>query len=60
VSAVRLWLEVRPAGQPDFQMERNVILRRSSLEQISTGSLLEVRCQPDRLEAIPTAPLKII
>jgi hypothetical protein len=60
VSAVRLWLEVRPTGQPDFQMERNVILRRSSLEQIATGSLLEVRCQPDRLEAIPTAPLKII
>jgi len=60
VSAVRLWLEVCPASQPAFQMERNVILRRESLEKLSTGNLLEVRCQPDRGEAIPTAPLKII
>jgi hypothetical protein len=60
VSAVRLWLEVRPTGRPTFQMERNVILRRSSLEQLSCGSIIEVRCRPDRGEAIPVAPLKII
>lgn len=60
VSAVRLWLEVRPEGQPPFQMERNVILRRESLEQLSTGSTIEVRCRPDRGEAIPVAPLKFV
>jgi transposase-like protein len=60
VSAVRLWVEVHPVGQPTFQMERNVILHRESLEKLSAGSWLEVRCQPDRREAIPTTPLKII
>ena len=60
VSAVRLWLEVQAVGQPAYQAERNVILRQSSLEQLSTGSTIEVRCHPDRHEAIPTAPLKII
>jgi hypothetical protein len=60
VTAARLWLEVRPAGQPSFQMERNVILRRSSVEQLSTGSTIEVRCQPERCDAIPVTPLKII
>jgi hypothetical protein len=60
VSAVRLWLEVCPTTRPTFQMERNVILRQSSLEQLSSGSTIEVRCQPDRDEAIPVVPLKII
>jgi hypothetical protein len=60
VSAVRLWLEVRPEHQPFFQAERNVILRRESLEKLSVGSTIEVRCRPDRVDAIPTAPLKII
>jgi hypothetical protein len=60
VSAVRLWLEVRPTSRPTFQMERNVILRQSSLEQLRSGSTIEVRCRPDRGDAIPTAPLKII
>jgi transposase-like protein len=60
VSAVRLWLEVHSAGQPDFQMERNVILRQESLDKLSTGSWLEVRCHPDRREAIPVMPLKIV
>jgi len=60
VAAVRLWLEIRPDGQPPFQAERNVILRRSSLEHLSTGSAIEVRCRTDRGEAIPVAPLKIV
>jgi hypothetical protein len=60
VAAARLWLEVRPAGQSVFQMERNVILRRESLECLTAGSLIEVRCHPDRHEAIPVTPLKII
>lgn len=60
MSAVRLWLEVRPADRPLFQVERNVILRRESLERLSTGSTVEVRCRPDRGEAIPVAPLKIV
>jgi hypothetical protein len=60
VSAVRLWLEVRPEDQPIFQVERNVILRRESLDRLSTGSAIEVRCLPDRNEAIPVTPLKIV
>jgi hypothetical protein len=60
VTAARLWLEVRPAGHPAFPMERNVMLRRESVEQLATGSTVEVRCQPDRHEAIPVMPLKII
>jgi hypothetical protein len=60
VSAVRLWLEVRPDDQPIFQVERNVILRRESLDRLSAGSVIAVRCQPDRNEAIPVTPLKIV
>lgn len=60
VTAARLWLEVRPDDHAAYQMERNVILRRSSLEQLSTSSTIEVRCRPDRGEAIPVTPLKII
>ncbi|CAG0937282.1 hypothetical protein TFLX_06205 [Thermoflexales bacterium] len=60
VSAMRLWLEVRPAGGPVYQAERNVILRQSSLAQLATGSIIEVRGRPDRREAIPVAPLKIV
>jgi hypothetical protein len=60
VTAARLWLEVRPADQPPFQMERNVVLRRESAEKLTTGSTIEVRCQPDRREAIPVTPLTII
>jgi hypothetical protein len=60
VTAARLWLEVRPLGQPAYQVERNVILRRASAEQLSAGSTVEVRCQPDRGEAIPVTPLKIV
>lgn len=60
VSAMRLWLEVQPEGRPVYQTERNVILRRSSLEQLATGSLIEVRSRSDRGEAIPVAPLKIV
>jgi hypothetical protein len=60
VTAARLWLEVRPQAGPAFQVERNVILRRESLEQLSTGSLLEVRCHPDQEEAIPVVPLKFV
>jgi hypothetical protein len=41
-------------------MERNVILRQESLDRLSPGSWLEVRCQPDRHEAIPVTPLKIV
>ena len=60
VTAARLWLEVRPNSHPPYQMERNVILRRASVEQLSTGSTIEVRCHPDRHEAIPVTPLKIV
>jgi hypothetical protein len=60
VAAVRLWLEVRPDGQPVYQTERNVILRRPSLERLSTGSTIEVRCHPSKQEAIPVAPLKLM
>lgn len=60
VAAVRLWLEVRPNDRASYQAERNVILRQSSLERLSTGSTIEVRCRPDRGEAIPVAPLKIM
>lgn len=60
VLAVRLWLEVRPADQPAFQIERNVIMRGESLDRLSTGSWLEVRCHPDRRVAIPVTPLKIV
>ncbi len=60
VTAARLWLEVRPADRTPFQMERNVILRRESAQTLAAGSLIEVRCQPDRHEAIPVTPLKFI
>jgi hypothetical protein len=60
VSAMRLWLEVRPADQPVYQAERTVILRPASLERLSTGSIIEVKSRPDRGEAIPVIPLKIV
>jgi hypothetical protein len=60
VTAARLWLEVHPAGQPPFQMERNVILRSESVERLAAASIIEVRCQPDRNDAIPVTPLKIV
>ena len=58
-SAVRLWLEVRPAGRTPFQVERNMMMWQYSLEQLAAGTLIEVRCKPERGEAIPTIPLKV-
>jgi hypothetical protein len=60
VTAARLWLEVRPDDHPAYHVERNVILRQASLEQLTTGSTIEVRGHPDRGEAIPVTPLKIV
>lgn len=60
VTAARLWLEVRPVGQSDFQMERNVILRREALDKLASGRWLEVRCHSHRHETIPVTPLKIV
>ena len=59
-AAVRLWLEVRPANQAPFQVERNMMMWRYSFEQLAPGVLIEVRCKPDRGEAIPTLPLKVL
>jgi hypothetical protein len=59
-AAVRLWLEVRPAHQAPFQVERNMMMWRYSLEQLAPDVLIEVRCKPDRGEAIPTLPLKVL
>lgn len=58
VQAVRVWLAVRPAGQPTFPTEKNLIMRRPAFEQLRTGLVLEVRCRGERV--IPTAPLKIL
>jgi hypothetical protein len=59
-AAVRLWLEVRPSNQAPFYVERNMMMWRYSFEQLSPGVLIEVRCKPDRGEAIPTLPLKVV
>lgn len=58
VQAVRVWLEVRPVGQPTFPTEKNLIMRRPAFEQLRTGLILEVRCRGESV--IPTAPLKIL
>jgi hypothetical protein len=60
VTAARLWLEIRPQTGATFPVERNVILRQESWHQLSTGCWLEVRCHPDRNEAIPVIPLKLV
>ncbi len=60
VSAVRLWLEVHPSGHTPFHLERNVIMRQHSLEQLAPGIVVEVKCKADRGKAIPTAPIKVL
>jgi hypothetical protein len=58
VQAVRVWLEVRPAGRPTFPVEKNLMMRRPAFEQLRTGLALEVRVRGESV--IPTAPLKIL
>lgn len=58
VQAARVWLEVRPPGQPTFPVEKNLILRRPAFAQLRPGLVLEVRRRGESI--IPTAPLKVL
>lgn len=58
VQAVRVWLEVRPAGRPTFSAEKNLIMRRPAFAQLRTGLVMEVKHRG--ASVIPTIPLKIL
>jgi hypothetical protein len=59
VQIVRLWLEVRPPGQPAFQAEKNVAIRKPSFDQLRPGLLIEVRYNPSGY-VFPTLPMKVL
>lgn len=56
---VRLWLEVRPSEQSPFQVEKNVVIRKQSLERLEPGVLIEVRYNRSG-HVVPVAPMIIL
>jgi hypothetical protein len=59
VLVARLWLEVRPNGQPPFLAEKNIVIRQRSLARLEPGLMIEVRYLRSG-QVVPATPLKVL